>query len=61
MTLIRMLDLTEAWQAIESISIECHSTMKYIVVKNDGRKDRPVQMHIKTVFVNKISPPPSKS
>ena len=58
MTLIRMLDLTEAWQAIESISIECHSAMTYILVKNDGRKDRQVQMHIKTVFVNKISPPP---
>ena len=24
------------------------------------RKDRPVQMHMKTVFVNKISPPPKK-
>lgn len=60
MTLIRMLDLTEAWQAIESISIECHSAMTYtcILVKNDGRKDRQVQMHIKTVFVNKISLPP---
>ena len=57
MTLIRMLDLTEAWQAIESISIECHSAMTYILVKNDGRKDWQVQMHIKTVFVNKISPP----
>lgn len=58
MTLIRILDLTEAWQTIESISIECHSAMAYILVKNDGRKDRQVQMHIKRCLLTKYPPLP---